>query len=261
LSQKGHAMLEIGILIVATAVGATMLWTFKPFQSPVLNFFPHLKTISRVAKKGYYLWGKLSHMPTRPSLFDGLHLIEGGIALTGKDTVLDCLFSDIQARGEIHVIPQQRLASLQLFIEQASHWYCLELTLTTLDMANLVNVLRRAKPQLPIINVNKSVWRAKIAQQTLQGESSIGQEVDLVLLGQTLIVLHNSQVQAKLTLESIKRVITTDRNDKNTDGFVRLYSPNDTILFVVKQHRAFAQRISELAKCPIDFVQDRKPKE
>ena len=135
-------------------------------------------------------------------------------------------------------------------------------------MALLVRVLRKIiaparsnigyTPSNPIGPI-----AARIVEETLQGEITLGREIGLYLLPTLVIVLSDGYVQAKLDLSSIRRVLAVERvsgkldtllQRATEDGLVRLYSQSETASFALKQYREFAEEISYLARCPVEFI-------
>lgn len=226
------------------------------------------RALSRIAEGGLYRLAAPSET-LRFSAFNGLHLIEGGLAwqdnTTAQHHIID--FATVQWVSAV-TLPQDGIAALSIHVEVKGHWRILTLQMPEAEMASLVKVLRHTinqsrmnighPPANPI-----GPLAAHIAEDTLQGESNLGAEVSLYLLPHMLIVLQGDRVSAKLDTSSIRRVLSVERvsgkldallNRPTPEGVIRLYSLYETVAFALPQYQELAEEIGYLSRCPVEFI-------
>ncbi|XWX02967.1 hypothetical protein VZO05_10675 [Aggregatilineales bacterium SYSU G02658] len=194
---------------------------------------------------GGFRWGR----GQRESL-DTLCLIDSGLAIVGMETVLELSFSEL--RG---LFRHEAAHSIQfdLYLEREGRWGHLSVFLRLPDAPTLVKLLRRARPDLVIGDSGEvAVYNAQLADQTLQGELSLGAEVTIYLVGRLVVVTQADVILAKLAVAGIRRVIATEQS--NGRGLVRLYSATETTLFFSDQYLALAQHLADQARAPLDIV-------
>ena len=167
-------------------------------------------------------------------------------------------------------------ACLHLHVVLGRTWRILSLSMPEADMLILVSVLRRAIP-LSRSSLGSAPFRplgpipARIASQTWQGEMFGGPEIELYLLPHWLVVLLDDQVEARLALSSLRRVLAVERKPSWSDrltrhsgqaGLMHLYSMSESISFLLPQYRELAEEIGLLAPCQVELVsaQDKRQK-
>lgn len=201
--------------------------------------------------------------------FRDLHLVEGGFAFHDNQSnqiqFLD--FAHIQWVSAV-TFPQEGIANITIHMEIKRRWYVLNFRMPQSNMVILVKILRQvvSSSRLNIDGRPTSAIgpiAAKVAEDTLQGKVNLGVDVDLYLLPHMLIILQGDIVQAKLDTSSIRRVLSVERisskldsllHPNTPDGIVRLYSLYETAAFALPQYQEFAQEISYLSRCPIEFI-------
>ncbi len=253
-------MLEFGLLALGL-LGAGAWWRAK--QGGFFPSLPHHATLVRLAQSGYFQWEK-PQKPSPPQAFTVLHIIEGGLSLITLDgRAIEWLFSDIQWVSEV-VFNAPHTASVRLYIEHQGVWRVVTLHLNRSEMGAFMRLLRRVLPNARMgatkNNFAPLLFMARIAEQTLEGETTLGAEVGLYVLPNMLVILRDDVAHGKLALSGIRRVIALER-DNAREGMVRLHSHTQTALFVLPQHETLAMALSELAHCPLEMVsRDHKEK-
>jgi hypothetical protein len=265
-------MLEAA-LIILVATGS--LWILSQrmksdtTQLSVLNQETWDESVlTPIAGGGLYVIGKAGENLTYTA-FSDLRLVNGGLALRDNH--------DGQTRF-IHVGVMQWVtavtpeadgtAQITIHIESDKQWRLLKLRLAESDMVLLAKVLVRVVPPSRLNIGNRPTnpigpVPARMVDENLQGEITLGAEVGLYLLPHMLIVLHDDMVQAKLDTSSIRRVLAVERvsgkldgilNRNMPEGIVRLYSLYESAAFALPQYRQLAEEISYLSRCPVEFI-------
>ena len=261
----------IALVITGGAVAFANQWQRKqPTTQIELAQQPHV--LSAIAQGGLYSFSKPSEKPQVTS-FSNLHLAHEGMVWrdnrAGTQHIVD--FRYIQWVSAVD-FQEEGIAKLEIHLDIGGHWRILSLQLPASDMGMLVKILKRVLPA-HLTNLGQAPAKpigplsAKLTEDTLQGETSLGAEVSLYLLPHLLIVLADDTVQAKLDMSSVRRVLAVERItgafdnilSKQPDGVIRLYSMYETASFALPQYRELAQEISYLSRCPVEFItQDEK---
>jgi hypothetical protein len=260
-------MLEAAILLFI----ASSVW----FISRRWNKVPALpgardagRSLSSLAEGGLYQLAS-PHENRRLQAFRNLHLLDTGLSwqdnLSQQSQVID--FSEIQWVSAISQ-PQEGIAEMSLHLEIDKRWRILILQMPEAEMLLLGRLLQQIIPASRL-NLGRPAAHpigplaARIAEDSLQGESSLGEEISLYLLPQILIVLKGDMVKAKLDTSSIRRVLAVEKLSGRldsllkpalSDGVVRLYSLYETAAFALPQYRELAEEISFLARCPLEYI-------
>lgn len=260
-------MIETALILLATAA-TSGIWMLprRWHQHHALPSQPELsQPLSSLAPAGLFQLGKPSDTPTAHPFAD-LQLLHNGLlfyhATTRQPYFFD--FAHIQWVSGV-TLHTGNIMQVTLHLELDHRWRVLTMQLAEGDMALLLSVLRRiiAPSRLNIGNTLTppiGPVPARIAGETLQGETTLGTDVGLYLLPHMLVVLKGDVVQARLDTSSIRRVLAVERTSGrilglgNTEGIVRLYSMYDTVAFSLPQYRELAQEISHLSRCPVEFV-------
>lgn len=260
-------MFETALILLATAATGGFLMLTRRWQHRH-TAHPELETsqpLSMIAPAGLFQLGKAGDVPTAQDFAD-LQLLQNGLvffhAATRQPYFFD--FAHVQWVSAL-TLQTGNTAQITLHLEFDHRWRVLTLQLTEGDMALLLNVLRRIiapsrsnignTPMPPIGPVS-----ARIAGETLQGETTLGAEVGLYLLPHMLIVLKGDVVQARLDTSSFRRVLAVERMSGRilglgaNEGVVRLYSMYETVAFSLPQYQELAQEIGHLSRCPVEFV-------
>lgn len=263
-------MLETALILLATAAtgGLWMLtrrWQHRQVPGPPLDADTS-RPLSSLAAAGLFQLGKPGDSPT-PQAFADLQLLHNGLLFYGATTRQPYFFdfAHIQWVSGLS-LHAGNIVQIGLHLELDHRWRVLTLQLTESDMALLVSVLRRliAPGRLNVGNIPMSPIGpvpARIAGETLQGETTLGAEVGLYLLPHMLVVLNKGDVvQARLDTSSIRRVLAVERMNGRLlglgaqEGVVRLYSMYDTVAFALPQYQELAREIAHLARSPVEFV-------
>lgn len=268
-------MLETLILAIMITGGAAVVasqWqrNHPTASTTIANDNP--KMLSAIAQGGLYSLCKPNEKP-QITAFSNLHLAHEGMvwrdSRAGTQHIMDFRHIQWVSAVEFHT---EGIATLHIHLDIGGHWRILTLQLPAGDMGMLARVLKRMLPS-SISNLGRTPAKpigpltAKLTEDTLQGETSLGAEVGLLLLPHLLIVLVDDVVQAKLDMSSVRRVLAVERISgaldnllaKHPDGVMRLYSMYETASFALPQYRELAQEISYLSRCPIEFItQDEK---
>jgi hypothetical protein len=261
-------MLEAALLILLATGG---LWALVQWQRQHQNHAPsdtddEPQIVSIIAEGGLFGWGKPGEQPTLQA-FQELHLVPGGVALRASRTMTQHVipFAEIQWVSHIDLQPEG-IATVTLHLERGGRWHLLRLQIVESHMAIFAKVLRQAVSgsRLNLGNLRATPIgpvAARVVEENLQGETSLGAEVGLYLLPHLLVVLRGDMVQAKLDTSSIRRVLSVERNGgaldsllKTPEGIVRLYSLRETASFALPQYQELAEEIGYLARCPVEFI-------
>lgn len=264
-------MLEFALLLLLAAGGLAVLT--RRWQQRDLLALPSVsdsgeRVISTIAEGGLYSLSTPAEAPRRTAFRD-LHLTTDGLAFTDirSGQSLSILFSDIQWVSAVDS-PPDAIPALSLHLEHERRWLILWLQMPEADLLLLVRVLNRvvspARSNLGrMAQQPQGLISARTVSETLQGATETGAEVQLYLLPHMLVVLQADQVQAKLDLSSIRRVLAVERVSGRLDpvlhrglpdGIIRLYSRHETASFALGQYRELAQEISFLARCPLEYI-------
>lgn len=259
-------MLEAAIVLII----ASSLWLFSQRwrKSPALPLREAGRSLSNLAEAGLYQIASPNE-PRRLQAFRALHLVEAGIAWHDNSSQAAHLihFAEIQWVSAISQ-PQEGIAEISLHLEIEKRWRILSLQMPEAEILLLARLLQQVIPSSRL-NLGKPQAHpigplpARIAEDSLQGESNLGEEVQLYLLPQLLIVLNGDFVRAKLDTSSIRRVLAVEKlsgrldsllKPTAPDGVIRLYSLYETAAFALVQYRELAEEISYLARCPLEFI-------
>lgn len=274
-------MLEIGLIALATLATGGLIalartrWQQQSFRKPTpqaqleaLERTQFRKPYLNLAQAGLYRFGTPSQLGSMQG-FNHLHLEYGDLVLQDARTkhLLYFPLMSIQWVSAISLQPGD-ISELTIHLERNGIWHLLTLRLPQMEMGMLVKLLRQAvhpsrrnignAPQAPIGPIE-----AFYTEQTLQGETRLGQGIGLYLLPHLLVVLKGERVQAKLDLSSIRRVLAVERSMKTLDnvfkrhtpdGMIRLYSMSETVAFALVQYREMADEIGALSRCPVEHV-------
>jgi len=224
--------------------------------------------VSTLAHAGLYSLtrpGEAAHL----SAFADLRLIYGGMAFrnshTGQENSFD--FAAVQWVSTVQ-LSQEGVAAITVHFEIHHQWWLLHLQLAEAEMGLIVKLLRRTVPASRM-NIGHRTMppigpiEARIASETLQGETTLGADVGLYLLPHMLVVLQADTVRAKLDMSSVRRVLAVERvpgrlsgilHPGTAEGIVRLYSLYETVSFALPQYRELAEEISTLSRCPVEFI-------
>jgi hypothetical protein len=259
-------MLEAAILIII----ASSVWFFSQRwrKTPLLSKREAGRSLSNLAEAGLYQLAS-PYEKRRLQAFRALHLRESGLAWQDNkqqdNHFID--FAEIQWVSAIS-LPQEGIAEINIHLEVEKHWLILTLQMPESEMLLLARVLQQLIPpsrlNIGLPNANPiGPLPARIAEDSLQGESNLSEEIHLYLLPQLLIVLKGDMVRAKLDTSSIRRVLAVERfsgrldsllKPSAPDGIVRLYSLYETAAFALSQYRELAEEISYLARCPLEII-------
>jgi hypothetical protein len=226
------------------------------------------KLLSPIAGGGLYCITKAGERPTY-SAFNDMQLVQGGLMFRDSKDGQACFinFALIQWVSAIQ-LADDGTAQIVLHIEANQQWRLLHLRLAQADMMLLAKVLRRVVPSARL-NLDMPVVKpiglipARMVEENLQGEITLGQAVNLYLLPHLLIVFYEDSVQAKLDMSSFRRVLSIERvsrkfdsilNPTTPDGIVRIYSLYETAAFALAQYRQLAEELSYLSRCPVEFI-------
>jgi hypothetical protein len=255
-------MLEFGLLLLVAGGLAMLGHYWMPRRSSTTTSSEQV--LSTLAEGGLY---RLSApgAPAPVAAFHDLHLTTDGLALhdSRSGALLTFRFCDVQW---VSSVEQQSapISAIHLHFESERRWRILMLQLPHAELALLLRVLRRvihpARSNLDRVAPQPlGPLHAYSISETLQGEISRDAVVGLYLLPHLLIVLHDDQVQLKIDLSSIRRVLAVERisgglHRRGLDGILRLYSRHETACFALQPYRELAQEISFLARCPLEWI-------
>ena len=264
-------MLEAALLILVATGGLWMLSQHLNGKSTDLKPADELwdeKTLSPIAGGGLYSINKAGENPTY-SAFSDLQLAHGGLTLRdsrdGQQRFIN--FAYMQWVSAV-LMAEDGTAQVVIHVEANQQWRLLHLRLAQTDMVLLTKVLRRVLPSARL-NLDKPVIKpigpiaARVVEESLQGEITLGQEVKLYILPHLLIVLHDDTVRAKLDMSSFRRVLSIERisrkfdsvlNPNTPEGMVRIHSLYETAAFALPQYRQLAEELSYLSRCPVEFI-------
>lgn len=274
-------MLEIGLIaLAALATGglialARTRWQQRHFRNPTpqaqreaLEGTLSRKPYVTIAQAGVYQFGTPNYGGKTQS-FSRLALEYGDLVLQDAKS-RNLLYFPLMAIQWVSALSLEPgdVSAMTLHFERGGVWHVLTLHLTQMEMGVLSQILRRAihpsrrnignAPQNPIGPIE-----AYYTEQTLQGETMLGDAVSLYLLPHLLVVLKGDHVEAKLDLSSIRRVLAVERSigvldnvfKRNVpEGMVRLYSMSETAAFALMQFHELADEISTLSRCPVEHV-------
>lgn len=259
-------MLEAAILLII----ASSVWYFSQRWKniPQLPSRETGRSLSNLAEAGLYQLAS-PYDKRRLQAFRALHLRESGLAWQdnlGQETqFVD--FAEVQWVTAIS-LPQEGIAEISIHLEIEKHWRILILQMPEAEMLLLARLLQQVIPSSRL-NLGLPPTQpigplpARIAEDSLQGESNLSEEVHLYLLPQLLIVLKGDIVRAKLDTSSIRRVLAVEKfsgrldnllKPSVPDGVVRLYSLYETAAFALAQYRELAEEISYRARCPLEII-------
>lgn len=203
------------------------------------------------------------------SAFSDLQLAHEGLTLRDNDDGQSRLFRFALIQWVSAVtVADDGTAQIVIHVESSQQWRLLHLRLAQSDMVFLTKVLQRVVP-VARLNIGRPAAKpiglilARMVDESLQGEITLGQAVGLYLLPHMLIVLHGDTVQAKLDTSSFRRVLAVERvsgkldnilHPNTPDGIVRIYSLYETAAFALPQYRQLAEELSYLSRCPVEFI-------
>jgi len=253
------------ILLATGSLWALVRWQHQRHEINESADYP-LSPVSTITEGGLFGWSKPGERVALQA-FQDLHLIPGGFALRSSRTLVQQVvyFAEIQWVSHIDLQPEG-IASVSIHIEQSGRWHILQLQMVEAHMALFAKVLRQAVSgaRLNLGNLHAipiGPVAARVVEENLQGDTSLGAEVGLYLLPHLLVVLRGDTVQAKLDMSSIRRVLSVERINgtfdsllKPPEGIVRLYSLRETASFALPQYQELAEEIGYLAHCPVEFI-------
>lgn len=261
-------MLEAALIILLATGGLWALVRLQQHHHQETSDFSGdpPSPVSTITEGGLFGWGKPGERISLQA-FQDLHLIPGGFALRSSRTLHEQVlyFAEIQWVSDVELQPEG-IASVSIHAEQGGRWRILQLQLVESHMALFTKVLRQAvsNARLNLGNLHATPVgpvAARVVEENLQGETSLGAEVGLYLLPHLLVVLRGDLVQAKLDMSSIRRVLSVERTNgaldsllKTPEGIVRLYSLRETASFALPQYQELAEEIGYLAHCPVEFI-------
>ncbi len=246
-------MLEMLLLTAVTLAGG--VWAIRQQRRRAPDDMPALLVLAR---SGFAAMHKPHETPT-PVALETLLLIVGGLRVVTAQDSTRLLWREVLWVQPL-AADDNGMVTLQLHSQHAQQWRVLTLTLSAHDMLGVTSALKRSVPRTRWARPNdpQPAWyRARLAQQSLQGEITKGAEIGVYLVGQWLLILHADVVYAKLALKAIRRVLAVVRGDKPREGLVRLYSRSETLLLVSPSYHALASDIALRADCPLEHVDTR----
>ncbi|MDQ7027283.1 MAG: hypothetical protein Q9P01_01840 [Anaerolineae bacterium] len=270
-------MFEAALLILVTTGSLWFLSQRLKLESaqaiPVNTEESDEKVVSSIAVGGLYSITQAGDSAAYGA-FSDLQLTHDGLTLRDNGDGQARLFRFALIQWVTAVtVADDGTAQIVIHIEASQQWRLLHLRLAQSDMVFLTNVLQRILPAARL-NIDRPISKpiglisARMVEENLQGEITVGQAVDLYLLPHMLIVLHDDKVQAKLDTSSFRRVLAVERvsgkldnilHPNKPDGLVRIYSLYETAVFALPQYRQLAEELSYLSRCPVEFiVQDDK---
>lgn len=246
---NGIDTVEILLIVLSAAVGMSLAWRGRNQPKAGLELPRSLPTsFVPIVQSGAFRWGRAGSL----EVFDKLYVTDQGLAVVTTDRMLEIAFSEI--RAVLTSDPTaDGLVAMETHVERDNRWGMLVLFLKALDAQALAKLCKRARPDLTFYDHAESGWyTVQLAQQTLEGELTLGADVTLCLVGRTIVVLQGDAVLAKLAASGVRRVIATEQT--STRGLIRLFSATETTLFAADDYISLATHLADQAHSPLDIV-------
>lgn len=176
-------------------------------------------------------------------------------------------FEQIQWVSAATIAPHYQ-HQIHLHVKAHERWLIVSLQVAEPEMILLGKILQRTIPSsrrdlTGQYVASEQLVTAYVIEESLQGEVSIGPEVQLLVLPRALVVLKGDVVQAQLDMHSIRRILTVEKNTSHIRnlwkpaipaGLIRLYSMHETVVFAVPEFRTVAREIAYFAQATVEDI-------